>query len=466
MPTKIPTREELAQAIRQLHEDTVLSHRFVHGDEQTLVPLGGVDTPSYRKLVADFYDAVAGHLKRAAEEADRAEVAAKEAEGSALDAGQYAPPLTVDGVVDGPHRNLSLKRFVTPEEYAALRAQDALTPGARYLIAKSPEAVEQIDVDERGLPFGLEKPKPIPLAGAAGATAPGTPGQVVLAADNDVSSRDKAQTPAGAQKMINQAVNQAVANGSFGGVELVFAASTTWKTPRKGIYFITIVGGGGGSGGSGAARGRAGIGTTATWRVGGTGGAGGGGGIYAMPFLLEKDVTVTIGIGGGGAGGQRGEGTAGNYSSQRSYGGGGGGGSYVVIKGVQYSVGGGGGGGGGAANPDVQHTINITTPIDGAGKNGHQGTLTTLSIGITGGTGERPDAVGYREEDQTEVRYDYFGGAGGAGGGGDGATAQGGYRGYGAGANATPGNAASSVSSDTPGNGGSNGQQGAVFITY
>lgn len=46
-------KETLVQKIEQLSDDMELLHRAVHGSETETVLLGGVATPSYRKLVAD-----------------------------------------------------------------------------------------------------------------------------------------------------------------------------------------------------------------------------------------------------------------------------------------------------------------------------------------------------------------------------------------------------------------------------
>ena len=80
----------LTEKVEQLRQDIELTREFVHGDEQKLVMLGEIPTPSYRKLVHDFRHAADGHLMLTSAEANRAAGEADRAGSHALSAAEHA----------------------------------------------------------------------------------------------------------------------------------------------------------------------------------------------------------------------------------------------------------------------------------------------------------------------------------------------------------------------------------------
>ena len=90
MATNTTASKVLTEKVEQLRTDIELTREFVHGDEQKLVMLGEVPTPSYRKLVHDFHHAADGHLMLTSAEADRAAGEADRAGSHALSAAGHA----------------------------------------------------------------------------------------------------------------------------------------------------------------------------------------------------------------------------------------------------------------------------------------------------------------------------------------------------------------------------------------
>ena len=122
--------EELRAKLEQLSQDITLLRSFVHGDEDTTVPLGegeGVmDTNSLRRFMMLARDGVNGPIARAEHWALQAKEWALEGGGTVQ---------TVNGIAPDEHKNVQLTRTVTQAEYDALKEAGELVTGATYVIS-------------------------------------------------------------------------------------------------------------------------------------------------------------------------------------------------------------------------------------------------------------------------------------------------------------------------------------------